>query len=82
MNCTLNSSQLILVKLKTFHPQRYGFHLLNAVEADRLVKEHTKFFQNERMFGLQGDGFTDKARKAQAAPNVQVANKIEVCQGK
>ena len=52
MNCALNSSQLILLKLKTFHPQWYGFHLLNAVEADRLVKEHTEVLQNERMFGL------------------------------
>ena len=74
--------QLILFQLKTFHPQRHGFHLLDAVEADRLVKEHTEVLQNERMFGLQGDGFVDKARKAQEAPNVRIANKNRGMPGK
>ena len=81
-NCALNSLQLILFQLKTFHPQRHGFHLLDAVEADRLVKEHTEVLQNERMFGLQGDGFADKARKAQEAPNVRIANKNRGMPGK
>ena len=58
------------------------FHLLDAVEADRLVKEHTEVLQNERMFGLQGDGFIDKARKAQEAPNVRIANKNRGMPGK
>ena len=32
--------------------------------------------------GLQGDGFTDKARKAQEAPNVRIANKNRGMPGK
>ena len=64
------------------HRNRHGFHLLNSVEANRLVKEHTQVLQEERMFGLQGDGFTDKARKAQEAPNVRIANKNRGMPGK
>ena len=56
--------------------------MLNAVEEDRLVKEHTEVLQNERMFGLLGDGLTDKARKAQEAPNVRIANKNRGMPGK
>ena len=48
------------------------------------MKEHTEVLQNERMFGLQGDGFAivDKARKAQEAPNVRIANKNRGMPGK
>ena len=71
-----------MLQLKTFYPQRHGFHLRDAVEADRLVKEHTEVLQNERMFGLQGDGFVDKARKPQEAPHVRIANKNKGMPGK
>ena len=47
-------------------------------------KEHTEVLQNERMFGLQGDDFAivDKTRRAQEAPNVQIANKNRGMLGK
>ena len=71
----LTGFKMVGAPVGTTHRNRYGFHLLNAVEVDRLVKEHNEVLQNERMFGLQGDGFVDKARKAQEAPNVRKANK-------
>ena len=44
----------------TTHGNRHGFHLLNAVEADRLVKEHPQILQQVGIFGFQGDDFTAK----------------------
>ena len=52
-----------------------GFNVLNAVEADRLVKEHSQLLSEQRLFGLQGDGFHDKSRKPQEATNTRIVDK-------
>ena len=48
----LTGFKMVGAPVGTTHRNRHGFHLLNAVEADRLVKEHTEVLQNERIFGL------------------------------
>ena len=42
---------------------REGPNILNAVEADRIVKEHTGTLLEQSFLEQQDDGFTDNGRK-------------------